>query len=361
MRVAVLLYQNMRHAPFLKFYENLFQKVENVEYDVIYLDRHPELNEPNDEHHIPISWVGKDDHNVISKVLTSATYPSKARKVLNAKNYDFIFALTTMPGVFLANYLIRNYADKYLLDIRDYTKEHIRGYYKTEKRVVQNAAINVISSPDYTSFLPEAEYHVCHNLNIPEAEICPEVFKKSLSDRIVIAYVGNIQYVDYCMRLIKLVETDDRFEFHFYGPEGGTLEVTSYVNGLKNPRISMKGRFKPEEKEMIFSQSNLIFNCYGNDNNIVKYAISNKYYDAAYYRRPLIVSPNTTMSRLAGEFAFPIDLKKAESLDELYSWYKKINSSLFEQYCASVVETAKEDNSRLEDFIIDTLRECLKR
>lgn len=361
MRAAVLLYQNMRHAPFLKFYENLFQKAEDIEYDVIYLDRHPELNEPNDEHHIPISWVGKDDHNVISKVLTSIAYPFKARKVLKSKNYDFVFALTTMPGVFLANYLIRNYTDKYLIDIRDYTKEHIRGYYNTEKRVVQNAAINVISSPDYTEFLPEAEYHVCHNLNIPDVETGMEEFKKSPSDKIVIAYVGNIQYVDYCLRLIKLVEMDDRFEFHFYGPEGGSLEVTSHVNNLNNPRISMKGRFKPEEKKTIFSQSDLIFNCYGNDNDIVKYAISNKYYDAAYYRRPLIVSPNTTMSRLAGEFAFPIDLKKAEGLDELYCWYKKVNANLFEQYCSSVVRSAKEDNSRLENLIINTLNENSKR
>lgn len=56
MKVAVLLYQNMRHAPFLKFYERIFQETEGVDYDVIYLDRHPELNEPNDEHHMITSY-----------------------------------------------------------------------------------------------------------------------------------------------------------------------------------------------------------------------------------------------------------------------------------------------------------------
>lgn len=358
MKVAVLLYQNMRHAPFLKFYERIFQETEGVDYDVIYLDRHPELNEPNDEHHIPISWIGKDDHNIFTKVLSGATYPFRAKKILGAKKYDFVFVLTTMPGVFLANYLTHNYFGKYLFDVRDYTKEYIKTYFNAETRVVQNAAINVISSPEYVNFLPPADYHVCHNLNIPDSEEQPARFRKSSSERLVVAYVGNIQYANYCMNLIKLVEKDERFEFHFYGPEGGSLEITNYVNALNNPRITMKGRFKPEDKEKIFGCSDLIFNCYGNDNNIVKYAISNKYYDAAYYRRPLIVSQDTAMSRLSDRFAFPIDLKITGNLNSLYEWYGRIDSEQFEQYCISVIDSAAADNSKLEKLIKDKLYEC---
>lgn len=359
MKIAVLLYQNMRHAPFLKFYEGIFREMEDVEYDVIYLDRHPELNEPDDVHHIPISWIGRDDHNVFAKFLTCATYPARVRRKLKAGKYDFIFALTTMPGGLLNNYLLHDYSGKYLLDIRDYTKEHIKAYFKAEMKVVRNSAINVISSPDYVKFLPTADYHMCHNLNLPEKESNRIRFEKSPSKRVVIAYVGSIQYADYCFRLIKLVEEDERFEFHFYGPEGGDLKITNYVNGLGNLRISMKGRFKPEEKEEIFTQSDLIFNCYGNDNNIVKYAISNKYYDAAYFRRPLIVSPNTTMSRLCGRFAFPIDLAKVGSLDDLYKWYRDIDSISFEQYCASIINAAQMDNFELEKLIRNKLHACL--
>lgn len=356
MKVAVLLYQNMRHAPFLKFYERIFQEIEGLDYDVIYLDRHPELNEPNDEHHIPVSWIGRDDHNLVAKILTGATYPARVKRVLKQNKYDFVFALTTMPGVFLSNYLIYNYANRYLLDIRDYTKENVKAYFNAETKVVQNSAINVISSPEYVNFLPSANYHVCHNLNIPDTENRTAVFEKSPSERLVIAYVGNIQYVKYCMRLIKLVESDERFEFHFYGLEGGTLETTNYVNGLKNPRITMKGRFKPEEKEIIFHNSDLIFNCYGNDNNIVKYAISNKYYDAAYYRRPLILSPDTAMSRLTDRFGFPIDLYKCDNLNGLYAWYHKIDPVGFEVYCNAVVSGAITDNEKLKSKIKELLK-----
>ena len=270
MRVAVLLYQNMRHAPFLKFYESVFQKMEDGEYDVIYLDRHPELQEPVDEHHIPIPWVGKNDHNFISKSLTAAVYPIRAKRILSRKHYDFIFVLTTMPGVFLADYLTSEYAGRYLFDIRDYTKEHIKAYFHAEKKVVEGSQVNIVSSPDYIRFLPEAEYCVCHNINLPSNRSGIEKFEKAPSQRVVIAYVGNIQYVEYCMKLVQMVEKDDRFEFHFYGPEGGSLELTDYVNRLQCDRISMKGRFKPEEKQGIFENSDIIFNCYGNDNNIVR-------------------------------------------------------------------------------------------
>lgn len=357
MKVAVLLYQNMRHAPFLRFYESVFHKVKGIDYDVIYLNRHPELKEEINESYIPISWIGKDDHNLFSKALTAAFYPIKVKKILKKKQYDFIFVLTTMPGVFLADFLRHNYSGKYLFDIRDYTKEYIKVYFNAEKRVVQNSAINVVSSPDYTRFLPKADYYICHNLNLPTNQNGVEKFEKAPGKRIVIAYVGNIQYVEYCMKLIRLVEKDDRFEFHFYGPEGGTLELTDYVNRLQNARISMKGRFKPEEKKKIFESSDIIFNCYGNENDIVRYAISNKYYDAAYYRRPLMVSPNTTMARLTGKYAYPFNFDKENSLDSLYEWYYRIEPAAFDNYCYCVVHQSIEDNSRLEKTITDILEQ----
>ena len=237
MKIAILLYQNLRHAPFLKLYERGLHEMDNVEYEIIYLNRHPELEEPHDNNHIPISWIGKDDHNFLSKILTSATYSFRIRKILNKKKYDFIFVLTTTPGVLLEKYLNKFYFKRFLFDIRDYTKEHIKAFYNIENKVVHSSAINVVSSLDYLNFLPEGDYHICHNLNLPDVNEENACFEKSLSERVVISYVGNIQYEQLCIKLIKLVEKDERFEFHFYGAEGGSLTVANYVNNLNDPRI----------------------------------------------------------------------------------------------------------------------------
>ena len=351
MKVAVLLYQNMRHAPFFKFYEHILQSMNNVDYDVLYLDRHPELREPKDAHHIAIPWIGTDDHKYLLKMLTGISYAVQVRRIIALGQYDFIIVLTTMPGVLLSGFLSKHYHNKYIVDIRDYTKEHFSLYYKAEKKLVDNSALNVISSPDYSLFLPASEYHVCHNLNIEDSNSENRIFKKADNKHIVIAYIGNIQYAEYCQQLIDLVNKDDRFEFHFYGSEGGNQVVTNFVNYLHNPRIVMEGSFRPGEKPSIFARSDLIFNCYGNNNNIVKYAISNKYYDAACYRRPLLVSPDTTMARLTGKFAFSLDLQNCCNLNELYLWYCGIDNLSFDNYCKSVVDNANLENSILEATI----------
>lgn len=354
MKVAVLLYQNIRHAPFLKFYEQIFQQIDGIDYDILYLDRHPELNEPNNEKYIPIRWVGKDDHNLLQKIITSLTYPIRVKRILNRKNYDFILVLTTMPGVLLANYLAQKYPQKYLVDIRDYTKENMKFYFHKERVLINNSAINIISSPDFTTFLPKAKYNLCHNFNLVDKKEYPQ-FEKSSKERLVISYVGNIQYIDYCMKLIKLVNEDDRYEFHFYGKDGGSMEVTNFIDYLNNPRIIMKGAFLPSQKAEIYKQSDLIFNCYGNENNIVKYAISNKFYDSAYYRRPLLVSPHTTMQRLTKNFAYTMDFSHLNDLNELYDWYWSIDKSSFECYCASVINSAIKDNEKVTAKIKEIL------
>ena len=119
----------------------------------------------------------------------------------------------------------------------------------------------------------------------------------------------------------------------------------------------MKSRFLPEDKKLIISQSDIVFNCYGSESKAVKYAISNKYYDAAFYRRPLIVSPDTTMSRLTGDYAYALDLDNTDNLDELYFWYCNLNKDAFENYCCTAICTAMKENDSLVKLIKNTLKE----
>lgn len=351
MKIAVLLYQNMKHAPFLKFYERIFRERADVQYDVIYLDRHPVLMEENDLRHIPIPWVGRDDHHFLSKVLTALCYPGRAKRMLESGCYDFIFVLTTMPGVLLSWYLTKKYARRFILDIRDYTLEHVKAYAWAEQRLVKASALNVVSSPDYAAFLPGAEYVLCHNLNLPTGMAQPASFATTGNARIRISYVGNIQYAAYCIKMIRLVAADDRFEFYFHGAEGGAMEVTNFAAGMNCPRIRMCGRFEPDEKKDIFMQSSLIFNCYGSEQRTVRYAISNKLYDAALYRRPLLVSPNTTMARLSEGFSYAFDFDKENDLDGLFHWLKQMDVLAFEQYCSKTIEAAMRENQQLAERI----------
>lgn len=360
MKVGIILFQNMKYAPFLNMYKRIFDSMDKVEYNVIYLNREKNLSEVEDEQHIAIKWkkLKVIKKPVVEKVYNCIAFIPQVRKVLIKNKYDFLVVLTTMPAILIYKILLTNYANKYILDIRDYTKEHIKAYFRIEKKIVQNSALNIISSPAFKSFLPISDYNIIHNVNVSKQDLQIEKyhFKKTNNRPIVISYIGSIQYEKQCEKLIEMVACDNRFVLYFYGNECNGDIISQYVRRINSSRILMKGSFIPEDKPRIFSESDLVFNCYGNDSLLVKCAISNKHYDGAFYRRPLIVSPNTVMKHLAGEFAYALDLSQAVSLDGLYQWYVKLDCEAYEQYARKILDRAIEENEKVEVKIKRLLR-----
>lgn len=352
-RVGILMFQNMRYAPFLKLYEKLLNEMENVEYDVIYYDRDRSLGEKKDLHHIAISWHGKGTLAApkIEKMVNFVFYTVDARKILAKKKYDFLIVLTSFPAVLLAEYLEKYYKGRYLVDIRDYTQEKCKPYFALEKKAFLNAGMCVISSPGFVNFLPKRQYYNCHNIDTAAEMTEKPQFCKAKNRRLVIAYIGSISYETQCKQLIDLVIQDERFEFHLYGNEANGTEVSEYVLQKKNPRIKMMGAFAPTDKPAIYEQCDLVFNCYGNDKMLVKYAISNKYYDGAVFRKPLLVSPNTSMADFSGDFAFALDLGNIVDLDELYKWYESIDEDKYVLFADELIKNAIDENNKLASMI----------
>ena len=358
-RVGILMFQNMRYAPFLKMYENLLDSIDGVTHDVIYFDRDISLDETKDQHHIAIKWRGKGTLAApkYEKLANFFFYGFDAKKLLKEKKYDFIIVLTSFPSVLLCNYLSNNYKGKFIVDIRDYTQEGFKPYFNREKKAFSNAAMCIISSPGFVNFLPKGKYYNCNNIDDSASETMRPEFAKATNRRIVISYIGSISYETQCKQLIDLVCADDRFEFHLYGNEANGTEVSEYVKQVSNPRVKMMGPFIPAEKPGIYSKSDLVFNCYGNERTLVKYAISNKYYDGAIYRKPLLVSPNTSMADFSGKFAYALDLGAVENLNGLYDWYLGLDKDEFEQYADVLIDKAIEENKELIAALMEQLNE----
>lgn len=355
-KVGIVVFQNLRYAPFLKFYTNILNEMKNVEYDIIYYNRDVSLNEPNCENIIPISWCGKGTNAAPKheKAFNFVLYRKKLIKLLKRKKYDFLIMLMTMPSVLIEDYLIKNYKGKYIFDIRDYTQEKFKPYYKIEEKLLNNSALNVISSKGFLNFLPSSKYCICHNLDdeIAKKYKSQQTYIKKTKGPVVISYIGSISYEKQCKELMKLVCEDERFCFYFYGNENTSHKVSEYANSLKCPRIKLMGAFLPNEKRDIYEKSDLVFNCYGNDITLVKYAISNKHYDGALYHRPLLVSPNTVMSEIAGENAFALDLDNIDNLNELFTWYKNLDSEKYISYADKVILSALKENGILKENVI---------
>ncbi len=355
-KIGIVLFSNLRYSPYLKFYTDAISRLKDAEYKVIYFDRYKDLNEVKDEQFLSVSWIGTrgNDSSKVLKFVNFQRFKRRAIAIIKREKFDFLIVVPTMPGILLANFLSSKYAGRYISDVRDYTYEHVKSFFKIETKVLKNAAVRVISSPGFRTFLPEAEYHLCHNI---AGGYDAPVSVNNETQPIVISYIGSIGYPEQCKRLIDLVRSDPRFEFHFYGNDESGI-ITDYVNELYCNRVLMKGPFVPSDKPRIYEQSNLVFNCYGNDRPLVKYAISNKYYDGALYRRPLLVSPNTIMQEVSGDYAYALDLEKTTNLNTLFDWYRSLDAGKYDAFASDVVQRSMQENKQTEEAILRAIMDA---
>ncbi len=342
-KIAILIFHNMKYCPYLNTYINILKNINNISYDIVFFNREKQLNEISNDNVYKIDWIGKYSNNKINKMLNFINYYYKTKKILDNNRYDKIIVLTTIPGVILSKYLIKNYYKKYIMDVRDYTWEKIPFYYKREKMLFNSSLLNVISSPEFTKFLPKSNYLLCHNLNINEVLLNKRI-EKNKNDIIQISYIGSIAYEDNCIKLINLVKNDNRFSFYFYGNETNGKIVSNYIFNLNCDRIKYFGPYMPNQTEELFEKADLVFNCYGNETSLVKYAISNKYYFGLAYHRPLLVSPDTTMSSLVGNYGYSLDLKTAKNLNDLFEWYNRLDENEFDTFAKKHLEESIQNN-----------------
>lgn len=350
--VGIIAFNNIKFSPYVFFYTSILDKM-GINYEVLILNRmNIDENEKYSFNVISCPWVNRFRSKILLKLYNFYRY--KKFLIRKIKKYDFLVVLTTIPSVLLWKTLTKKYKKKYIVDIRDYTYDNNYIFRYFEKKVLLQSALNVVSSKGFINFLPKnVEYKISHNYfseKLPNANS----FNFSSMHKIKIGYVGTISYFDEYRKLIELVEESELFEFHFFGnnPNGQFMKIYK-ENEFNN--IIYHGPYNPEDKEKIIEFCDILYNGYGNCNNVVKYAISNKYYDALLYGKPLIVSKNTTMETLMGKFAFVLDYDNENLLNDLYDWYNRINWDEFYNFSHEKVLKVLEENKMLSRKIIEII------
>lgn len=83
-------------------------------------------------------------------------------------------------------------------------------------------------------------------------------------------------------------------------------------------------------------------------------AVSNKYYDALVYQKPIIVSKGTTMEKITQGFSYCVTQDKFDC-EDLIQWYENLNHENIKRLCASKLNKVKDDmdifTKRVEKFL----------
>ncbi len=348
MRVAIVAFANLKFSPYIYPYVDVLKKLD-AQIELIYLNRMG-INETFEDGVLrEIRW---DDTK--NKAFNFLSFGKQVTKILKKEAYDFVIVLTTFPAVLLSGALKSYYKGKYLVDVRDFTHEDNAVFYYFEKKALKHASMRVISAPGFKEFLPDNDYCICHNI-LSGYSTGAKCFIRKDTGKIIIGYVGSIGYVSNCKKLIDLIKNDDRFCFYFYGNEKSSMPVTTYVQDINCERIKCFGEYSPSQKSEIIEGVDMMFNVYGNGKPLVRYALSNKLYDSMYFKKPLLVSPDTDMQRQGGDFAYAIEPEKVHNLDDLYKWYMNIHSKEYDEYANTYIDNVFKSNKEFEKRLIDVL------
>ena len=351
MRIGIIAASNIKYSPYIFFYTEILKRI-GVEYELIVANRYG-LEETFDAPLYEIPWDRQKNLYV-----NNYRYAKAVKETVKKHRYDMLIVLTSVNMVFLALWLKRHFKKKYIGDIRDYSHENIPLYFLMEKTAIKNAAVNVISSARFRSFLPAADYSICHNYNEKANET--EHFTKT-NGQLTIGYVGALHYVEQCNRLMELVANDPRFILEFYGTSINETAIRKAADEIGCERIVFHGAYEPKEKESIICKVDILFNAYGNGIPLLDCALSNKLYDALIYKKPILTCPNTYMTEIAGPLAFPIDLKDKNALNELYEWYQKIDSRTVEEYARRTIDTIRKENQETREKISGCIQGKMSR
>lgn len=349
MRALICVNNSLRFCPYANFYIDLCKSI-GVDFSVLYPDRGL-LNEEKIFSTIRYNWNPKDN-----KAIQLFKYRQFASKIINSNDYDFIFALGTGTAVLLAGPILRS-KKKYIVDVRDYTRENMRIYYKIEEKVLSHAECVVISSPGFRDFLPKMDYVDVYNdssQTIPENE-----FKLKRTLPIVIGYVGTVAYPAQVELLMSLVEKDLRFRFEIYGNDPNEERISSAISENEYCRTKFFGPYSPDKKPQIINGIDILFNAYGNDSPLLKYALSNKLTDAAIYKKVVLNSPGTCMHSSLGISSFALDLKKTSSLDGLYEWYMSLDVEQVHNFLSELAINIRETNRQAKNTIVEKCRSLM--
>lgn len=344
---------NIYLSPYFEKYISII----DCDYDIVYWNRHNMEEKTNAQNQYAFNYFLDEDKGKISKLVGYIKFRSFAKKILQRSHYDGVVVLTTSVGILLRSVLRKNYCNKYIVDIRDYTLENNFLYLEFEKKLIDDSAFTVISSRGYLEFLPKNENYILthNNSNINEEQLQRFKNRNKNGSPIVISYIGLIRFHDQNKRIIDMFGGDDRFVLRFIGKDAFTLR--GYCKERMAENVELIDWFPPERTLDYYYETDIICNLYGNHTPLLDYALSNKLYYAAMLHIPILVCPDTFMSEISIEYGFGyvLSLEKESEKDELYNYFRNINWDNFIQNCERFNKAVENDNflfrNRIQVFV----------
>ena len=349
MKAAIIILGNSWVCPYVNTYKRAFDKL-GYAYDVILWDR------DGSDVSAPIRYCsGKANlDNPLVKAASYVAYSRFIKKTVVKNGYDRLVVSGPHLAILLSSFLRKRYKGKYIIDYRDISVEQkpvLSGVYL---KTLANSYCNVISSPGFKKYLPaEFEYLISHNFDVDVAvnaleSDCPS-FDAAL--RLNILTIGSIRNYSSNVKLIECLGGNEDYRMAFVGRGEASDALKEYALSHSVTNVEFSGFYKKEDEASIVEKCNFINIFFPND---VEHStiMSNRFYLALIYKKPVIVTAGSTQAALVKEHGLGVVVDNCANLDvEIKNYLSTFDYIVFCKKCNEMLALFVEDHRLLERSI----------
>ena len=355
MKACILSVVELKHMVMSSIYTRYFES-RGIKYDIIYMDRYHVEEKNNAEQ---IYRYECPNGGRFSKIIGYFGFVKFAKKIMRKNEYDFVVVWNEYTSAIFANFLRKEYAGRYSLNIRDlYNEESLlqnpKLFNPLLEKSLSKALFATVSSGEYIKHLPKYDkYMFIHSVNkniLPTPKEYPDVVDEI--KQIQILYIGKISYYEEAKWMINLLKNDTRFLMKFVGI--GSEVLKEYCEDIGCRNVEFVGKFESEKTLSYLREADVIYNIYGDERVCEKTALSNKMYYAACLNVPILVCKNTYMNTVASRcgIAFAVDeCEPTELGNRLFDWYIKLDRKEIQNKCSDFINEAIDSQEMLYKYL----------
>jgi hypothetical protein len=358
MKIGVILPGRVDIEPYVRYYTDVFDTLEDLEYEIICWNRDG-LN-PNMYNNHKVISIGTNstvyNYNIY-KILDYYYFSKMVRKIIFDNKYDKLIIHTIVLAVYLKNILLNEYKDKYILDIRDYSP--IYPFVKRlQSKIISSSYKTVISSPGFLCWLPPSnKYLLSHNVAKSKLVDLLSSFKLTdyLDSEFVVLTLGKIRDYKSNLRLISNLGDVDRFCIYIVGT-GETIDKLKAVSGKRYTNVFFDGYYEKNNEDSIVEKSHFI-NILLDTNKLSDTLMANRFYLALLHRKVMIVNEKSFHANYVREYGIGILVKNDDDLVvKISDFMSNFDQAKFNQKCMELIMNIQRDICFFENKLVGFVR-----
>jgi len=350
-KIGLILPGSIWYAPYVRIYTRILDE-QNVNYSIISWNREGDDKPEGFQYNVPCP---KGHGSAGWKAYKG--YIRFIKKTVREQNFERIIVFGPQMTCMLSMYLLQNYRGRYMIDYRDLSIEQKPGFKQLFSLMLKYSCVNVISSPGFKRSLPKMEYLISHNfdVNAVNSAIAISTGESSFNTKngIDVLTIGAIRDLSSNMEVVKALANKEGVMMRFVGKGGAADTISDYCKreGINN--VSFTG-FYQKQKEAGFVQDATFMNIFYPRVITHDTAMSNRFYNSLIYKRPMIVTRDTTQGDYVEKGRLGIAVENCDNLyDELDTFIQKENFISYSERCNGLLKMFLDDQNAFESAVID--------